>query len=637
MQYINTADCKPVSAEDIVEHGKDPREAIKNAIVKKPFDKKTLSSIINILHKNFPLEVVPKTMDKIKDIGFEYSTKSATTISAFDVPKYNKKEEYFKVADQKVEELRQWYNKGWLTDDERYTRVVAIWNEVTSKVSNDIKNLIEQPEYKNNSIVIMADSGARGNISNFTQLSGMRGLMSKSYNYDQKQKSKIIKDTIEIPIKHSFIEGLTISEYFNSSYGARKGMTDTAMKTSKSGYMTRKLVDATQEVIINDEDCGTTSGIVIEAIVETKLGNIIESLEERLLNRFPIDDVINPTTKKVIVKANERITEDLAKEIVAAGIDKLEVRSVLKCKSTHGICQKCFGTDLTTNELIEKYTAIGVIAAQSIGEPGTQLTMRTFHTGGVSGGSNIAQGFERLKQLFDVIPPKDWEKAVISEIDGKVISIVNENENKIITVKNSKDQISYKVNFNTPLRVKEGEEITRGDKITDGSIDIKQLLKVAGIDKVRTYILKEVQKVYRSQGIEISDKYIEVIIRQLTNKVQIFDPGDTKFFAGQIVDINAFRIENEKILKTQSKIPSTAINLIFGLDEAPSKSDSFLSAASFQDTKKILTDASVRGQVDHLYGLKENVIFGNLIPCGTGKSKIEDVIKKGDEWYKKEY
>ena len=638
MKYINNANCDDISIDDIVEVGKDPRVVIKNAVPKKPFDKKTLSKIINILHKNFPLEIIPKTMDKIKDIGFEYSTKSATTISAFDVPKYSKKEKYFEEADKKVEELKYWYNKGWLTDDERYTRVVQIWNEVTNKVSNDIKELIDQPEYKNNSIVIMADSGARGNISNFTQLSGMRGLMSKSYNYDQKQKSKIIKDTIEIPIKHSFIEGLTISEYFNSSYGARKGMTDTAMKTSKSGYMTRKLVDATQEVIINEEDCGTKAGIVIKEIKETKLNSIIESLQERLTNRFPISDVINPNTKKVIVSAGNIITEEIAKQIVDAGITSVEVRSVLKCKSLHGICQKCFGTDLTTNELIEKYTAIGVIAAQSIGEPGTQLTMRTFHTGGVSGGSNIAQGFERLKQLFDVIPPKEWEKAVISEIDGKVISISQDEDHKIVTIKNSKDELTFNVNLNVALRVKEGDIVSRGDKISDGSIDIKHLLKVAGIDKVRSYIIKEVQKVYRSQGIEIADKYIEVIVRQLTNKVQVYDPGDTEFFVGQIVDINTFRIENEKLLKSSStKKPATAGNLIFGLDEAPSKSDSFLSAASFQDTKKILTDASVRGQVDRLYGLKENVIFGNLIPCGTGKSNIEDVIKIGDEWYKKEY
>ncbi len=636
MPYVNNADTLDTK-DDIVVSGADPRNFIKNRIPYKAFDKKAVSNLINLLHKKYPLHIIPMIMDKIKDIGFEYSTKSATTISAFDVPTYTQKEKYFDEVDKKIDIYKAQFQKGLLTDDERYQRVVSTWTEVTQKVSKDIQDLIKKDEYKNNSIVIMAESGARGNISNFTQMSGMRGLMSKSYNYDQKQKSKVIKDTIEIPIKHSFIEGLTISEYFNSSYGARKGMTDTAMKTSKSGYMTRKLVDATQDVIVNGEDCKTKRGIVVKAIIDTKQKVEIESLEERITNRFSINDIVHPTTGKVIVVGGEQIHPENAKTIVNAGIKEVELRSVLKCKLVYGVCQKCFGTDLTTNKLIEKNTAIGVIAAQSIGEPGTQLTMRTFHTGGVSGSSNIAQGFERLKQLFDVIPPKEWERAVISEINGVVEKIENKEEEKIVTVKNDYNTIKYAVGINVPLRVKKGSEVQVGEKISDGSIEIKKLLKVAGIDAVRKYILKEVQKVYRLQGIEISDKYIEVIIRQLTNKIQVFNPGDTPFFIGQVVDINKFREENEKILATSSKQLATGVNLIFGLDEAPSKSDSFLSAASFQDTKKILTDASVKGQVDHLNGLKENVIFGNLIPCGTGKQEIEDIIKLGDEMYKYEY
>ncbi|MDE6645900.1 MAG: DNA-directed RNA polymerase subunit beta' [Malacoplasma sp.] len=644
MPYLNNPDdLEKLGDNDIVEFGKDFRDFIEKKKIYKAFTKKTLSEIVNILHREYSetsLEIVPSTMDKIKDIGFEYSTKSATTISAFDVPEYTDKEKYFEETDKKIEQMKHYYQKGLLTDDERYRKVVSEWSAVTDKVSKDIEKLIQKPEYLNNSIVVMANSGARGNISNFTQLSGMRGLMSKSYNYDQKQKSKVIKDTIEVPIKNSFIDGLTVSEYFNSSYGARKGMTDTAMKTSKSGYMTRKLVDATQDVIVNNDDCKTTRGTVLESIEDTKTGSIIESLNERLINRFPIFDVVNPKTKKVIVNAGEMINKTTANQIVDAGIKQVEVRSVLHCKEENGICQKCFGTDLTTNKLVEKYTAIGVIAAQSIGEPGTQLTMRTFHTGGVSSGANIAQGFERLKQLFDIIPPKQWEKAMISEVEGKVQSIKQSKENpniSIVSIKNSKETVQYKVPFDEQLRVEEGQKVKPGDKITEGSIDVKELLKVAGIEVVRNYIIKEVQKVYRLQGIEIADKYIEVIIRQLTNKVKVQDTGDNKLFIGQIIDVNAFRKENEKLLMSDNLMPATAVNLIFGLDEAPSKTGSFLAAASFQDTKKILTDACVKGQIDHLNGLKENVIFGNLIPCGTGKKNSEEIIKEGKEMYELEY
>lgn len=638
MPYLNDANNFGILNEnDIVPFGENYRKVIHDKKTYGAFTKKTLSEIVNMLYENYELWVVPKIMDKIKDIGFEYSTKSSTTVSAFDVPDYTKKNEYFEEADKKVEKLKKQYQKGLLTDDERYRSVVREWTKITHKVSDDIAELIKKPEYENNSIVIMANSGARGNMSNFTQLSGMRGLMSKSYNYDQTSKSKVIRDTIEVPIKNSFIDGLTISEYFNSSYGARKGMTDTAMKTSKSGYMTRKLVDAAQDVIVNYEDCETKRGIILEAIENTKNGSIIESLVDRLINRTSLEDVIHPKTKEIIVYKDELITKEIAKQIQNAGIKKVEVRSVLQCKAIHGVCQKCFGTDLTTNKLVEKYTAIGVVAAQSIGEPGTQLTMRTFHTGGVSGGSNIVQGFERLKQLFDIIPPKEWEKAVISEIDGTVKSIEQDGNHLIITVKNKIESIEYKVDFESSLRVNVGDTVSLGSKITEGSIDIKELLKIAGIEAVRNYIIKEVQKVYRIQGIEIADKYIEVIIRQLSNKVQIQDAGDSNFFIGQIVDINLFRKENESLILSKNKRPATAINLIFGLDEAPSKTGSFLAAASFQDTKKILTDASVKGQIDTLKGLKENVIFGNLIPCGTGQKDSQEIIEFGNEMFKHQY
>jgi DNA-directed RNA polymerase subunit beta' len=507
-----------------------------------------------------------------------------------------------------------------------------------------VEDVMNSPENQDNSIVIMAKSGARGNVSQFTQLMGMRGLMSKSYNYDQKSESRVIKDTIEIPIKHSFVEGLSISEYFNSSYGARKGMADTAMKTSKSGYMTRKLVDAAQEVIVTEEDCGTAKGLVVAALEDQKDGIVIESLGDRIANRFAFEDIENPKTHEVIVRTNEIITPEAAAKIEKLGIKEVTIRSVLHCSAKTGICQKCFGNDLTTNKPIEIGTAVGVIAAQSIGEPGTQLTMRTFHTGGAAGGANITQGFERLKQLFDMVPPKEWELATISDIKGTVKTIIREEidgePKNVIEIKNASinDPRKYIVPLNAIIRVKVGDQVEMGQKITDGSIDVNHLLDVAGIKEVHEYLIKEVQKVYRLQGIEISDKYIEIIVHQMTNKVQVLNEGDSQFFRGQIIDINTLTKTNNELLMN-GKSPITAKNLVFGLDTAPSKADSFLSAASFQDTKKILTDAVVKNQKDMLQTLKENVMLGNLIPAGTGRDDVtpESVVDNGEKMYEKEY
>lgn len=637
MIYLdNPSDFKSTNSILVVPPGQDPKKAIASRKINKAFDKKALSKIIDILYKDYSLVVVAPTLDKIKSLGFKYSTLSSTTVSVFDIPSYDKKWEYFTEVDAKIAELKRQYQKGLLTDDERYVRVVSLWTKVKDRVSSDIKTLIEEDRFRDNSIVVMADSGARGNISNFTQLFGMRGLMSKSYNYDQKQQSKITRDTIEVPIKHSFIEGLTINEYFNSSYGARKGMTDTAMKTSKSGYMTRKLVDATQEVIINDTDCKTTHGIVVEPIIETQTKGLYESIADRIVHRFSIDPILHPKTKKVIVPADTMITPDLANEVLEAKVEKALVRSPLYCETLRGLCQKCFGNDLTTNEIVGLGTAIGVIAAQSIGEPGTQLTMRTFHTGGVSTETNLAQGFERLKQIFDVVTPKDWERAIIAENVGVVKSIITTANGKDITIENKYDSRTYSVGIDVVIRVKTGDHVNPGDKITEGSIDIKTLLRIAGIDAVRQYMIREVQKVYRIQGIEISDKYVETIIRQLTNKMQITDPGNSNYFIGQLVDINQLREVNSKLI-ISGKQPAIAVSQVFGLEDAPSKTGSFLSAASFQDTKKILTDAAVRSQIDYLVGLKENVILGNLIPAGTGFMTSEDIINLGKEAHESEY
>lgn len=503
-------------------------------------------------------------------------------------------------------------------------------------MSSEIQDLIKREEYRDNSIVVMADSGARGNISNFTQLFGMRGLMSKSFNYERNNQSKIIKDTIEVPIKHSFLEGLTINEYFNSSYGARKGMTDTAMKTAKSGYMTRKLVDATHELIINHDECGTRKGIVVEAIVETKTRSLVESLFDRIVNRYTIGPILDPETKAEIVPANSLITQELAKQICATSIKQVLVRSVIYCERENGVCQYCFGVDLSTGKLVELGTAVGVIAAQSIGEPGTQLTMRTFHTGGVSTENNLAQGFERLKQIFEVVAPKDYERCVISEVKGVVKSITTTQNAQEVLIESSVDERTYSIPFSAQLRVKVGDAVELGSKITEGSIDIRQLLRVAGIQRVRQYMIVEIQKVYRIQGIEIADKYVEIIIRQLTSLLQVTDAGSSNLFVGQLVHSHHLNELNKSLLLS-GKMPVIAINQVFGIDEAASKSNSFLSAASFQDTKKILTDAAVKTQVDYLLGLKENVIIGGKIPAGTGFLTDEELAYLGAKTVQEEY
>ena len=616
-----------ISKDDLISFTTNIHEVISKRPISKPFAKKSVSNLILMLHRKYPDAIVSSTMDKIKDLGFKYSTKSGITMSVFDIPSYNNKYEYFVDADKQVAKFRKQFAKGLLTDDERYTKVVTLWNDVKDKVINDIEKIMNDPANAHNSVIIMANSGARGNVSQFTQLLGMRGLMNRSYNYERKTGGHVIKDTIEVPIKDSFIDGLTISEYYNSSYGARKGMADTAMKTSKSGYMTRKLVDAAQEVIVTEDDCHTTKGVEVSAIIDTFENVVIESLYDRIVNRYSMDAIFNPKTNEQLVGPNEIITPEIAKAIEACGIEKVMVRSAIHCKAKNGICRHCFGNDLTTNKPIEIGTAIGVVAAQSIGEPGTQLNLRTFHTGGASGsaGGNIAQGFERLKQLFDMIPPKDYEIALISEVDGTIMSRTATDDGYIIEVETdtTREVVSYKAPLNAVFRVKVGDHVSPGDKITNGSVNINELLRVAGIKAARDYLLKEVQKVYRLQGIEISDKYIEIIIRQMTNKMKVLNPGDSEYFIGQIININDYINVNNQLL-VNGQHPITAVNVIYGLDEIPAHSDSFLSAASFQDTKKILTDAAIKNQFDYLKGLKENVMLGRLIPAGTGLKKSKE-------------
>jgi DNA-directed RNA polymerase subunit beta' len=496
------------------------------------------------------------------------------------------------------------------------------------KILGDVKNCDQ-------SIIYMNKSGARGNLSQFTQMLGMRGLMSKSVNYsDAKSNSNIVKDTIENPILNSFFDGLNIMEYFNACYGGRKAMVDTALKTSKSGYMTRKLVDCAQDIIVGSDDCGTTTGIVVSAIKNDQ-GQIVEKLSERIAGRTSVSTIA--VNNQIFVNANELITTEIAKKIEQAGIDEVEIFSPIKCKCKHGICKKCFGIDISTNKVVSLNTPIGIIAAQSIGEPVTQLNMRAKATGGVAGGAQIAQGYERIKQLLDVVDPKETELARIAEGDGTIKAIEQTAEYKIITIQYKNNTKSYKITNASKVLVSVDDNVVLGQKLNHGNFSLKELLKVCGINKVSQYILNEIQNVYRLQGIEINDKYVEIIIRQMTKNMLITNAGDSEdYFIGQSVTVNDLVDLNNELLNAGLK-PIIANNDLLGLDSIPSRSVSFLNAASFQYTKKVLINAAIKGQIDELISLKENVMLGKLIPVGSGKEDPETVNAKGEESFKSEY
>ncbi|AFO52265.1 DNA-directed RNA polymerase subunit beta' [Candidatus Mycoplasma haematolamae str. Purdue] len=618
-RYVNDSSKKFISLEDILPPEENYKEYIANMEEKAPFSKSVVQTIIEEVYERYSIIVTANMLDNIKSLGFEFSTKSCITISPFDIPRFKDsfKEDLIKEAEAKVKDQKAYFELGMITEDERYQKVISLWSEVKDKVSDKVKEWFRGTEYKENPMAIMERSGARGSLSNFVQLSGMRGLMNRSYNYAQNTDSKVIKDIIEVPIKNSFIEGLNMIEYFNSSYGSRKAMADTAVKTAKSGYMTRKLVDTSQEVIVKSLDCKTNKGLLVQAIKAEKSEKEVKTFEERIRYRCAFKDVVNPADGSVIVPEGEYITSEAAEKIVEAGITAIEVRSSFYCLQKQGICQKCFGYHLTTKKPIEVGTAIGIIAAQSVGEPATQLTMRTFHSGGVAGEQNIAQGFERLKQLFDIITPNKWEKAVLTEISGTIKSISRQGENKIVEVKGEACTRVYEVDLSIPLLVKEGDTVRFGDRLSDGLIDLKKLLEIAGLDRVREYMVEKILEVYWLQGIDLSDKYIELIVTQLTSKWKIIASNDSSMNVGEIVDISDLHKEVTRLLLDR-KNPPVAIPMLFGLEEVPAKSDSFLAAASFQDTKKILIDASVKAQLDNLVSLKENIIVGNLIPAGTG-------------------
>ena len=561
-----------------------------------PVIKKNLGKIVAKCIDKHGLSEAAEVLDYIKATGFKYSTKGAITVSAADVTAPKEKAAILEEADKKVENIAKQYKRGLITNEERYNETIKVWDAATKEVTKAMEENFDDM----NPIFMMAKSGARGNINQLRQIAGMRGLMA-----DTQGKA------VEIPIKANFREGLDPLEYFVSSHGGRKGLADTALRTADSGYLTRRLVDVSQDIIVREHDCGTTEGIIVKDI---KDGNqILEPLAERLLGRYPLEDIYNPNNKELIVDKDTMMTDDIANKIVEAGLTEVKVRSSLCCRTAHGVCAKCYGMGLATREEVNIGEPVGIIAAQSIGEPGTQLTMRTFHEGGVAGG-DITQGLPRVEELFEARKPKGM--AIISEIAGKV-KIKEDKKKKEVVVKSKEDAKAYTIPFGSKLHVKDGDEIEAGEQITEGSVNPNEILVINGVDGVYRYLISEVQKVYRNQGVDINDKHIEVIGRQMLKKVKITDGGETDMFPGSLVDIYEFEEKNEKA-KEEGKIPAKGKRALLGITKAALATDSFLSAASFQETTRVLTDAAIKGKVDPLIGLKENVIIGKLIPAGTG-------------------
>ena len=610
LNAVNSANIANDLPEYFVPMGTDVRSYIASQPVRTPIKKGDLGKIINEIFQRYDRKGNPKTsavLDKMKDQGFQYATVAGFTISIDDIHIVEGKQKILDEGDKKVAEIEEMYELGMLTDEERHNSVVEVWNDVTALVRSKLTEQVQKDP--RNPIFMMSDSGARGNISNITQLAGMRGLMGNTSG-----------GTIELPVKRCFREGMTVSEFFIATHGARKGGTDTALKTADSGYLTRRLVDVSQDVIVREVDCGTDHGFVVKEIRDTSRNAIVVKLFDRLVGRYALNDVINPNTGEVIVKGNTMINEESAKAIIDAGITEVEIRSLFGCETKDGVCVHCYGRNLATGREVQVGEAVGIMAAQSIGEPGTQLTMRTFHTGGVAG-SDITQGLPRVQELFEARNPKG--EALISEIPGEITKIEEKNGCYLVTVTNELEEKTYTTSFGAKLRVKKGDQVINGGKITEGAIDPKKLLEVSDVKAVERYIVKEVQKVYSSQSIGISDKHIEVIVRQMLRKVFVIDAGDTDLIAGTRVSLNTFTAKNNEAI-IAGKRPAVFSPLILGITKAALETDSFLSAASFQETTRVLTDAAIKGKTDYLHGLKENVITGHLIPAGRGLLSEEE-------------
>ena len=566
--------------------------------------KKKLEEIIGKCFKKHGNTITAGILDHMKEMGFRYSTRGAITISVSDMDIPKEKWELVNEARVMVDKYQKAYRRGLISDEERYEKVIETW----TKTTDDVTEVLMESLDRLNNVKIMAHSGARGSKNQIRQLAGMRGLMANA-----------LGRTVEIPIVSNFREGLTVLEYFISTTGARKGLADTALRTADSGYLTRRLVDVSQDVIVRDIDCGTVSGIWVAAF---KDGNeVIESLEERVMGRYPAVDILHPETGELLVSADTMIQDEHADKIIEAGIDKVYVRTVLTCETPYGVCSKCYGINLATGKSVNVGEAVGIIAAQSIGEPGTQLTMRTFHTGGVAGG-DITQGLPRVEELFEARKPKG--QAVIAEVDGVVAFRESKKKREVVITREDGEQSISQIVFGSRLKVKEGDRVQAGDLITEGSINPHDLLRVVGVRGVQEYITKEVQRVYRLQGVDINDKHIEIIVKQMLSKVKIEDPGDSLLLPGGVCSYREFTDENERLL-AEGHSPATGSRTLLGITKASLATESFLSAASFQETTRVLTEAAINGKEDRLIGLKENVIIGKLIPAGTGMKKYREI------------
>ena len=593
-----------------IEKGKNLPEEVAKMPCVPALIKKDLGKIIAQIFKRYKTTETSIFLDKLKDIGFKYSTKSGITISLSDIPVNHEKETIIAETNATIEKINKQFKRGLITDEERHNKVIKLWTDATTNVQGKLGDILKQDV--ENPLSMIINSGARGSANQLGQLAGMRGIMAKP---DGGQ--------VEIPILASFREGLDVQEFFLSTHGSRKGTADTALKTADAGYLTRRLVDVVQDIIVKEEDCGTIQGIEVEAFTDEKSGSVIESFRDRIVGRYSNQKVLHPETKEVLIDKGALITERIADKIEKAGITKMEIRSVLTCKCPNGICQKCYGLNLATGNVVEVGEAAGIMAAQSIGEPGTQLTMRTFHTGGVASAADITQGLPRVEELFEARIPK--AKATIAEINGKITKITDDKNNRFkIYITNDVETREHVTQYNAKLRVEKGDMVNAGDPLTEGSISPKELLAVTDPTTVQGYILKEIQKVYKSQGVDVSDKHVETVVRRMITKIKVIDPGDTNLIEGLAVPLREFAEINKPVILAGG-VPATGKPVMLGITKASLETDSFLSAASFQETTRILTDAATRGKCDMLHGLKENVILGKLIPAGTGAKEYNNI------------
>ena len=618
---VNADTLKNTSDDSFLPMGSDIKKIISETPTSPEFGKKQLSLVIAEVFNRYRTEGTSDILDKIKDLGFKYSTVAGMTVSLSDINVAPNKKEFVDDGREKAVILHDLLERGLLTTAEWERHFSKLWDDIKNKIGDDV--MLSLP--RKNPISMMAASGARGNKSHFTQLAGMRGLMARPTQ--SKSKKEYQPSIIEVPIYSSFREGLNVSEFFISTHGVRKGLTDTALKTAESGYLTRRLVDVSQDVVIAEDDCGTDSAYAVSALIDRKSNTEIESLYDRIVGRYTKDAILDPKTKKVIVDADTLIDEDLADAVIASGLKEVLIRNTFRCATTNGVCRKCYGRNMATGKVVEMGESIGIMAAQSIGEPGTQLTMRTFHTGGVASGSegDITQGLPRVEELFEARCPK--HVAVLAKIDGEIteISELDNQTGSRIVVTNEKESIEHKCDLTQNKRswLEVGSKVVAGDKLTEGQVAPKELLEVAGVGEVQMYILKEVKKVYAAQGIEISDKHVEVMIKQMLKKVVVLDGGDTGLSAGQTLSLQSITNVNNEVLLSGLN-PAIFGPTLLGISKSSVETDSFLSAASFQETTKVLTEGAIKGKIDNLCGLKENVILGKLIPAGTGISDTRE-------------